>query len=99
MKRKTMILVALGGAIGALSRYLLTFILPQKEFAFATLTANLAGSFLLALLTAMWASQFLDEALKPLLGTGFCGGFTTMSTYSFLYPADYWQGGPVMPSE
>ncbi|MFC3884301.1 fluoride efflux transporter FluC [Bacillus songklensis] len=82
MKSKTIVLVACGGAIGAVLRYLLTFFIPQKEFAFATLTANLAGSFLLAMLTAMWAAHFLDEALRPLLGTGFCGGFTTMSTLS-----------------
>jgi CrcB protein len=82
MKMKAMMLAAIGGAAGTVLRYMFTFVLPQQPFAFATLAANLGGSFLLALLTAMWAGRILDEKLKPLLGTGFCGGFTTMSAFA-----------------
>lgn len=73
----TALLVAAGAAVGAPLRYLLGHYLDE-EFPTGTLLANLAGSFLLGLFSAMSLS---GEALA-LLGTGFCGAFTTYSAFA-----------------
>lgn len=82
------ILVGLGGALGANARYWLTRALaPLMErtgFPVATLAINLTGSFILGFVVVM----FLKRLPVPqhhwflLFGTGFCGGYTTFSTFS-----------------
>ena len=78
-----MLAVALGGAVGALARYLLSDAFPHDTGAFpwTTFAINISGSFLLALLPASAAVRRHD-VLPPLLGTGVLGGFTTLSAYS-----------------
>lgn len=77
--------VALGGGVGSLLRFGLSRALPTHGHAFpmATLVTNLGGSFLLGALvvalTEIWAPHPL---LRPLLGTGLLGGFTTFSTFA-----------------
>jgi len=73
----TPLLVALGAAVGAPLRLLSGHWLDHG-FPWGTLLANVAGSFLLGLFTAM---TLTDNALA-LLGTGFCGGFTTYSAFA-----------------
>jgi fluoride exporter len=75
--------VAVGGAAGALCRYLLSqaFTGPEGSFPWVVLAINVGGSGLLAGLPAL-ARVRRNPLLPPLLGTGFLGGFTTMSTYS-----------------
>lgn len=68
------LLVAVGGAAGALARYGLSEALPSLP---ATLLANLLGCLLLGLLVGRVGQH---RVLRPLLGTGVLGGFTTMST-------------------
>jgi CrcB protein len=78
--------IAAGGAIGATARYLigLAWPTPPGGFPWATLVINVAGSaligVLMVLLTDVWTRQRL---LRPFLGTGILGGFTTFSTYTF----------------
>jgi CrcB protein len=72
--------VAMGGACGSLLRYIITFMHPFGPF--STLFVNILGSFLLGFITAFLIERKEKEWLKLLLGTGFCGGFTTMSTFS-----------------
>jgi CrcB protein len=74
--------VFVGGCIGALARAGLTRALPSGDgFPWATMTANLVGTALLA-----WFATRLQERLppstyrRPLLGTGLCGALTTFST-------------------
>ncbi|MGD7044714.1 FluC/FEX family fluoride channel [Jeotgalibacillus proteolyticus] len=79
---KNILAIAAGGALGTLSRYLLNAqTLPLwNGLPVATVLENLSGSFLLGLLTGFLIHRQTKEWIKLGLGTGFCGGFTTMST-------------------
>lgn len=70
---KRVLLVALGGGLGALARWGLTTVGPEMPW--STLTINLVGSFLIGLL---WA-RVPDGPRWWLWGTGVLGGFTTFS--------------------
>lgn len=81
-----MILVGIGGAVGAASRYLVGIWIGKKtgtKFPYPTLFINITGSFLLGILTGMMQSQAIPEWLWLLLGVGFCGAFTTFSTFGY----------------
>ncbi|HEY2763509.1 MAG TPA: fluoride efflux transporter CrcB [Pseudonocardiaceae bacterium] len=77
--------VALGGAIGAVARYAIgmAWPTPPAEFPWATLTINVAGcgliGVMMVLITDVWSAPRL---VRPFLGTGVLGGFTTFSTYT-----------------
>lgn len=76
---KECLLVALGGATGSIARYLLTLLSTHLAIAseIATFTANVIGSFIIGLLIASTKGEvYLFAAI------GFCGGFTTFSTFS-----------------
>ncbi len=75
-------LVAAGGAAGAVLRFYLSETLPSETFPWATLSVNLLGSFLLGIVAAAGLVQVLGEAQTLLIGVGFLGAFTTMSTFS-----------------
>jgi fluoride exporter len=77
----TLLLVALGAAVGAPLRYLVDRFVQARHdsvFPWGTLTVNVAGSFLLGLLVASVRGPWL-----ALLGTGFCGALTTYSTFGY----------------
>lgn len=80
------LIVALGaGAGGVLRYYISTQLIKQIAviFPLGTLTVNVLGSFLLGfLIFAFDEKELLNPTLKLLLGVGFCGGFTTFSTFS-----------------
>lgn len=82
---KSLIAVGLGGFAGSVARYGVARMLGGVRFfsiPAGTLTVNLAGCFLLGLLTAALArTQTLQPEWRLLLTTGFCGGFTTYSTF------------------
>ena len=77
--------VATGGAAGAAARYLIGVGWPTPAGAFpaSTLAVNIIGcaliGVLMVLITDVWTRQRL---LRPFLGTGVLGGFTTFSTYT-----------------
>jgi CrcB protein len=73
----TPLLVALGAAVGAPTRFVLGRLLDGRVH-WGTLAVNLAGSFVLGVLTAAGVSA----SAMALLGTGFCGGLTTYSSFS-----------------
>ncbi|WP_297987639.1 CrcB family protein [Anoxybacillus sp.] len=74
--------VALGGALGALCRYGIALALPFLTFPWGTLLVNYIGSFFLGALTSYVGKRKIAEWLRLGIGTGFCGGLTTMSTFS-----------------
>jgi fluoride exporter len=78
--------VAVGGLVGAPSRYLLDRAISgrtQSDRPWGTFVINLTGSLLLGFLTGTTMTGHLSEVGKALLGTGFCGAYTTFSTFSF----------------
>ncbi|HEY2042159.1 MAG TPA: fluoride efflux transporter CrcB [Jatrophihabitans sp.] len=81
----TVLLVFLGGAVGAPSRYLLDRYVRAKlaaPFPSGTLVVNLIGCFILGLISAGVAHAGWSPSVQALAGTGFCGGLTTFSTFS-----------------
>lgn len=74
--------VFIGGAVGSCLRYGLSAWLHTNTFPLATWLENISGSFLLGLFTGFFTVRAKRPLLSAFLGTGFCGGFTTMSTFS-----------------
>ena len=94
------LLVACGGALGAMGRYGLSLALPRFDaaagFPWATFGANLAGCFLIGLASVLILG--LTKASEPtrlLLVVGMLGGFTTFSSFALesvqLFQAERWQ--------
>lgn len=80
--------IAAGGALGSLARWGLTTALPHggHSWPWATFLTNVSGCLLLGLLMAFvlgpWSSvPFWGRYLRPFLGVGVLGGYTTFSTY------------------
>ena len=82
---KTILYIAIGGAIGSVLRFLTTVMISKfwsNNFPLATFIANVIGCFLIGLFIGILAKNNLnDSQLKWLLVTGFCGGYTTFSTF------------------
>ena len=77
--------VGLGGAVGAISRYLLGLLVPKLDngFPLATFAVNLVGCVLIGLIVGIIGKYGnLEPRLVLFLQTGICGGFTTFSTFS-----------------
>ena len=85
------IAVALGGALGAVGRYwLCAYVVPvgANQFPWGTLFVNVTGCLLIGLLYSLmgdWAAEkiLLTPYWRAFLTTGFLGGLTTFSTFSF----------------
>ena len=74
--------VFLGGGAGSVLRYLVGLWIGSAAFPWATFTVNAVGSLAIGLFGG-WAARFgWSEALRLSLIVGFCGGFTTFSTFS-----------------
>lgn len=84
---EAILLVGVGGFIGANARFVLSTIFAKRfgtAFPYGVFFINLTGSFVLGLFTALATHTFLDgDALHLLIAIGFCGGYTTFSTYTF----------------
>jgi len=84
MMIKQLILIGIGGGIGSIFRYLISRIpFSQGHFPWATFIINIAGCLIIGLLIGIAVKhQSSAENIRLLLVAGFCGGFTTFSTFS-----------------
>ncbi|MGV3003417.1 fluoride efflux transporter CrcB [Vibrio sp.] len=86
MQLSVLLYIALGGAIGACSRYIISeiFVLMLgRTFPYGTLFVNIFGSFLMGLLISSLNNGTIESTpWKQILGLGFLGAFTTFSTFS-----------------
>lgn len=79
------ILIALGGAVGALARYGLSGLVQGNRLGFptGTLVVNLLGCLVMGMLARWLKVGIAPTELRYLLGLGFLGAFTTFSTFSY----------------
>lgn len=79
--------IAAGSALGGVMRYVVGFAIQQRagvEFPLGTLIINITGSLLLGfLLRAALEGVSVSPEVRAFLTTGFCGGYTTFSTFSY----------------
>ncbi len=83
---QSILIVGVGGFFGSIFRYLITHyvnISAQPIFPWGTLMVNLLGSFFIGIIIASVISENLSQPYRLLLATGFCGGFTTFSSFSY----------------
>jgi CrcB protein len=80
-------IIAVGGAVGSVSRYLLQLLVARhfvQPFPVGTLLTNVLGCLLIGFFYAAAERGTIGSPeLRLLLTTGFCGGFTTFSTFSY----------------
>lgn len=79
------LLIAVGGAAGSLLRYLVGGAVQRTSaggFPIGTMFVNVSGCFLIGILLRQFMNMQLSPELRALLIVGFCGGFTTFSTFS-----------------
>ena len=81
-------LIGVGGSLGAATRYLLGGYINNKNskwihFPLGTWTINITGSFILGILAHLYQNHSIAEALWLFAGVGFCGAYTTFSTFGY----------------
>ena len=76
--------IAIGGAAGSVSRYAISAWMMRAHGAFplGTFVINVVGSFLIALFARAFGHPDSNPIVRAALTIGFCGGFTTFSTFS-----------------
>ena len=81
---RDILLVGAGSFLGGIARYLISLAMKGlgSSFPWATMTANIVGCLLIGLLWAAFNRVHASSQLNLLLIVGFCGGFTTFSTFS-----------------
>lgn len=85
---KDILYVGIGGGIGSIFRFIVSrlvirYVVPEWLFT-GTLVVNITGCFLIGLLSGwMLAHQPENQSFRLLLIVGFCGGYTTFSTFAF----------------
>ncbi|GAA4896780.1 fluoride efflux transporter CrcB [Flaviramulus aquimarinus] len=83
---KQFLLVFVGGGFGSVLRYIIGKYLNSTEtgIPYGTLAANILGSLLIGIILGIAAkNDTLSQNQTLLLATGFCGGFTTFSTFAY----------------
>lgn len=78
------LVVALGGACGAVGRYLIGLLpmAPDNGFPVKTFIINVSGAFLIGIIAALVGSHQVNPRLVTFIKVGICGGFTTFSSFA-----------------
>jgi CrcB protein len=83
---KTLLLIGTGGFLGSISRFLASRFIQNifpSAFPFGTFLVNISGCFLIGLIYGFSEkSSLVSSEWKMFLAVGFCGGFTTFSTFA-----------------
>ncbi|MBN9312198.1 MAG: camphor resistance protein CrcB [Chryseobacterium sp. 39-10] len=94
MLTKSLFYIFVGGGLGSVARFLVSSYTQKlwnlHAFPLGTLVVNITGCFVMGMLSAYFLK--MDGSLKFLLITGFCGGYTTFSTFS-AENFSLWQNG------
>lgn len=92
---KEFLLVSMGSFFGGGMRYVVSRLIQSwvaASFPFGTLAVNVIGCMVLGLLSGLpWTGSLMSTSTKLMLTTGFCGGFTTFSTFvneNYLFARD-----------
>ena len=84
---RSFLLVGIGGFVGSVLRYWLSLFIGQhlvSTFPFGTFVVNVIGCFLIGLVAGLSdRGSLISPEVRLLLTSGFCGGFTTFSTFSY----------------
>ncbi|MHA7108537.1 fluoride efflux transporter CrcB [Sunxiuqinia elliptica] len=84
---KTILIVGAGGFLGSVSRYLTQVVVERylhSTFPWGTFVANIAGCFLIGLVYALSErGNLLSPEWRIFMTVGFCGGFTTFSSFAY----------------
>ncbi|MDE5418124.1 fluoride efflux transporter CrcB [Labilibaculum sp. DW002] len=84
---RTMLLIGLGGFLGSVSRYLVgqgLHRLFDTIFPIGTMTVNIVGSFIIGVIYSLAErDNLVSPEMRMFLTVGFCGGFTTFSSFAF----------------
>jgi len=93
---KDLLIISLGAIVGANARYLISRYAAKilgPVFPYGTLFINVTGSMIVGLFV-VWTSErvFIDPRWRLLIAVGFCGAFTTFSSYAFETMAYFEQG-------
>ncbi len=83
---KGILMVFLGGGMGSVMRFLLSrfWNSPETGIPYGTFAANILGSLLIGVILGYVArNEYISTNTELLLATGFCGGFTTFSTFAY----------------
>lgn len=83
---KFILLVGMGGAAGSIARYLISQTIESRvlsSFPYGTFAVNIVGCFIIGVIYALSSRGLVVPEWRVLLATGFCGGFTTFSSFSY----------------
>jgi CrcB protein len=82
---RVLVVIAVGGGLGALGRYGVELLLPTEpgRFPWGTFVINISGCLLIGVLMVLVTDVFTGRPLlRPFVGVGVLGGYTTFSTYA-----------------
>lgn len=84
---KVLLIVGTGGFLGSVSRYLVSLVVQKNidsSFPLGTMLVNIIGSFIIGVIYALSEqSEVLSPEWRTFLAVGFCGGFTTFSSFAY----------------
>lgn len=96
---KAIVLVGIGGGMGSVLRYITSSFMTKyfpSSFPWGTLSVNVLGCLLMGVLLSLGERQsWMNNDLRLLWLTGFCGGYTTFSTFAS-ENIQLWQSGQIL---